>query len=118
VFGPDNKKTQLGTEFSKPVKFTLSNDELSTEICADADDTDFSLNVKRGIISLFQAVDTRNTETDIFGTCPTTFSSFASGDATIVTKLRDLNSCGYRESLSHGLFIGIFNEDSVSSKFI
>lgn len=112
VFGPDNKRTQLGSELSKPVKFTLSNDELLTEICTDVDDTDFSLNLKRGVISLFQAVDSRSTETDIYGSCPTTFSSFQSGDATIVHKVRNLNACGFRESLTHGLFVGIFNEDS------
>ena len=108
-YAPDGKKTAFGADISKPVQFTLSNDELLPEICTEADDTDFSLNVKRGLISLFQVAQEKSTETDVFGVCQTSFSSYPSGDATVVEKVRDLGNCAYRESLSNSFVTRIVN---------
>ncbi|XP_053660311.1 apolipophorins [Anopheles marshallii] len=108
-YAPDGKKTAFGPEITKPVQFTLSNDELLPEICTEADDTDFSVNVKRGLISLFQSAQEKSTETDVFGVCQTSFSSYPSGDATVVEKSRDLDTCAYRESLSNSFVTRIVN---------
>ncbi|XP_058128999.1 apolipophorins [Anopheles ziemanni] len=108
-FAPDGKKTAFGAEISKPVRFTLSNDELLPEICTEADDTDFSVNVKRGLISLFQSAQEKSTETDVFGVCQTSFSSYTADGATVVDKSRDLSNCAYRESLSNSFVTRIVN---------
>uniref|UniRef100_A0A2M3ZDY1 Putative apolipophorins n=1 Tax=Anopheles braziliensis TaxID=58242 RepID=A0A2M3ZDY1_9DIPT len=108
-YAPDGKKTPFGADISKPVQFTLSNDELSPEICAQADDSDFSVNVKRGLISLFQSAQDKSVETDVFGVCQTTVSSYSNGDATVVSKTRELSKCAYRESLSNGFVSRIVN---------
>lgn len=99
-------------DLQKPVKFILSNDELSPEICTDGTDTEFSLNIKRAIISLVQSVDGKSHETDVFGVCPTSTLTSNVGDSVIVTKTRDLNACSHREFLSDGFIKGIFNEAS------
>uniref|UniRef100_A0AAG5D4D0 Vitellogenin domain-containing protein n=1 Tax=Anopheles atroparvus TaxID=41427 RepID=A0AAG5D4D0_ANOAO len=108
-FAPDGKKTAFGAEISKPVRFTLSNDQLLPEICTEADDTDFSVNVKRGLISLFQSAQEKSTETDVFGVCQTSFSSYSADGATVVDKVRDLSNCAYRESLSNSFVTRIVN---------
>lgn len=109
TFAPDGKKSNFGGDITKPVQFTLSNDELSPELCAEESDSDFSLNVKRGIVSLLQSAEGKSFETDVFGVCPTSFSNFATGGATVVNKVRDLAGCGYRESLSNSLVSSIVN---------
>ena len=115
IFGPDNKRNAPTEELhaNRVVRFTLGgNDELGPEICTEADDTPFGLNIKRAIISLLQSADSKSYETDVFGTCPTSFSSTKSGDSTYVTKTRNLNACGFRETLSNGLITGVINENS------
>lgn len=114
VKGPDRSAIRAGADLQvvKLVRFTLSNDELSSEICAQADDTEFGLNVKRALISMLQSADHKSYETDVFGTCPTIFSKSQSGDTITVTKTRDLNRCGHRESLTNGLIIGVINDNS------
>lgn len=93
----------------KPVQFTLNNGALDTEICTDPSDTDYSVNLKRAIISMFQRSNKPH-ETDIFGVCPTTTTSTVNGKVEIVTKVRNLNSCMYREVLSNGFVSGLVNE--------
>lgn len=114
ITGPDNKKGAQVADLSltKEVRFTLSNDELSSQICVENDDSEFGLNVKRAVISLLQSSDSKSVETDVFGTCPTTFSSSKSDDTVYVSKVRNLNACGYRESLVTGLIAGVFDENS------
>ncbi|XP_058823789.1 apolipophorins [Topomyia yanbarensis] len=111
-FAPDGKKSQFGADITKPVQFTLSNDELLPELCTESSDSDFSLNVKRGIISLLQSAEGKSFETDIFGVCHTSFSNFATGGATVVNKVRDLAGCGYRETLSNPLVTSVVNSKS------
>lgn len=109
TFAPDGRKSNFGGDLTKPVQFTLSNDELSPELCTEESDSDFSLNVKRGIVSLLQSAEGKSYETDVFGVCPTSFSNFVTGGATVVNKVRDLGGCGYRESLSNSLVTIIEN---------
>lgn len=69
--------------------------------------------MKRAIISLFQTADSKNYETDIFGTCPTTFSLTNPGQNTvIVNKIRNLNLCSHRELFAGGLVTSVLNENS------
>lgn len=109
TFAPDGKKANFGNDITKPVQFTLSNDELLPEICTESDDSEFSLNVKRGIISLLQSAEGKSFETDVFGICYTSFSNFVTGGATVVNKVRDLAGCGYREFLSNSMVSSIIN---------
>lgn len=114
VKGPDRTAIRTGTDLQGPkvVRFTLSNDELTPEICAQNDDTEFGLNVKRALISMLQSADSKTYETDVFGTCPTTFSKSQSGDTVTVIKTRNLNLCGHRETLSNGLITSVIDESS------
>lgn len=75
-------------------------------------DSEFSLNIKRSIISTLQSADTKQVETDIFGQCPTTFLRQTNGEQITITKLRNLNNCGHRESLATGIISGIVDENS------
>lgn len=113
IDSPDGNKLPNIGDLAKPVKFILSNDELTPEICAEGTDTPFSLNVKRGIISLIQSTEGKTYETDVFGVCPTSVSVTGAGtDNIVVTKSRDLNNCAHREVLSDSFIRGIFNEAS------
>lgn len=95
---------QITQNLNKPIKFTMVSGELQPEICAESSDSPASLNIKRGIISLLQAAE-KSHETDVFGVCPTLTS--VSGD--IITKVRNLNACSYREQISNGLINGVVN---------
>ena len=112
AFGSDNSKLVIQKDFQLPVQFTLSGDELSPEICADATDGTFSLNVKRGVISALQNGVGKSAELDIFGKCPVQSSSSTSGGVTTITSTRDLDQCAYREKLSNGLIQGVVTESS------
>lgn len=113
IESPDGKQLPNIGDLAKPIKFVLSQDgELTPEICADSTDTPFSLNVKRGIISLIQSAEGKTYETDVFGVCPTSTSSSGTGGDLVITKTRDLNNCAHREVLADGFIKGIFNEAS------
>jgi Lipoprotein amino terminal region len=112
AFGSDNSRLVVQKDFQLPVQFTLSGDELSPEICADATEGAFSLNVKRGVISALQNGLGNSMELDIFGKCPVSSSSSTSGGVTTVTSTRDLDQCAYREKLSNGLIQGVVTESS------
>lgn len=114
VFGPDHKKNELNGELQsgKPVRFTLDNDAVNAQICAESGDSEFALNLKRAVISLIQSDHTKSVETDVFGVCPTSFLSSKTGNTVIVSKSRNLNECGHRESLTNGLITGVFDESS------
>lgn len=112
AFGSDNSKLAIQKDFNSPVQFTLSGDELLPEICADASDGAFSLNVKRGVISALQNGLGRSAELDIFGKCPVSSTSSTSGGVVTISSTRDLDQCAYREKLSHGLIQGVVAESS------
>lgn len=114
VKGADKAAIRTGNDIMghKIVRFTFNNDELTPEVCAQTDDTDFGLNMKRALISMLQSVDYKSHETDVFGTCPTTFSKSQSGDTVTVIKTRNLNLCGHRETLSNGLITSVIDDQS------
>lgn len=112
AFGSDNSKLVIQKDFALPVQFSFSGDELAPEICADATDGSFSLNVKRGVISALQNGVGKSAELDIFGKCPVESSSSTSGGITTITSTRDLDKCAYREKLSNGLIQGVVTESS------
>lgn len=113
VFGPDNAKKKLSENFSKFVRFTLADDKLEPEICAEDGETSVSLNIKRALISLLQLNDATTEEVDIFGKCPTNYAVTKGDDGSFtVVKTRDLNACSHRESFVHGFINGVFDEQS------
>lgn len=112
VVGQSKKKIAIMNELARPVRFSMANDVVAPEICADGNDSEFSLNIKRGVISMFQTAADNAMETDVFGRCPTNYRSSAAGPVTIIQKSRDLNQCAYREKLGSGLITGIVDEHS------
>lgn len=119
VTGPDAIKTklsddpQLSQSLAKPIRFTLSADEVHPEICAEPSESSFSLNLKRAVVSLIQSADGKPEETDVFGTCPTSFSVVKNGDGSqVVSKVRNLNRCSHRETLANSFASGVFNDRS------
>ncbi|KAG4078631.1 hypothetical protein HA402_015221 [Bradysia odoriphaga] len=114
VKGPDRTAIRTGADLQgqKIVRFTFANDELTPEICAQSDDTEFGLNVKRALISMLQSADSKSYETDVFGTCPTSFSKSQSGDTLTVIKTKNLNLCGHRETLSNGLITSVIDDSA------
>uniref|UniRef100_A0A6P4EQ48 LOW QUALITY PROTEIN: apolipophorins-like n=1 Tax=Drosophila rhopaloa TaxID=1041015 RepID=A0A6P4EQ48_DRORH len=94
----------------KPVHFTLASGLLEPQICSDSSDLDYSLNIKRAFISLLQSGIKTEHEVDVFGQCPTHTSLSKVGNANIITKVRNLNSCAHREQINSGLVSGKVNE--------
>ncbi|XP_014235825.1 apolipophorins [Trichogramma pretiosum] len=97
------------------LQFNYHHGHIDTELCAEAGDTEASLNIKRAVISLLQASvlqdegSTTRHEVDIFGGCITDFTFSKEGDVQIVQKNKNLNSCSNRENVKQGLFSGIVN---------
>ncbi|KAF5288699.1 hypothetical protein FQR65_LT11964 [Abscondita terminalis] len=84
----------------KPVTFQYLGGSVGPEICAETDDPPRSLNVKRAVISHLQ-LDSNDTQTDIFGECPTSVSVVAKDkDDTLIRKMRNLRNC--KVSLTKG----------------
>lgn len=101
----DNLRKSLPSQ-EIPVRFSLDgNGDLEPHICADITDNDYSLNLKRSIISLF-AMGERSIETDVFGVCPTEKSHYPGKQTTI----KNLSKCSHRENF--GLIKGILDENS------
>lgn len=94
----------------KPIDFILASGELEPQICTDSTDFEYSLNIKRAIISMLQAGTNTENEVDVFGQCPTHTSVSKSGNIDTITKVRNLNSCAYREQIKSGLISGVVNE--------
>lgn len=98
ISGPDGKRNtqaaQLGDlQLSRPVRFTLLNDRLEPQLCAEPADSVFGLNVKRAIVSLLQSTEAAS-ETDVFGTCPQTSSASTDGECGIPA----IPPCGWLEA--------------------
>ncbi|XP_001604024.1 apolipophorins [Nasonia vitripennis] len=100
------------------LQFNYHHGHIDTELCAEAGDSQASLNIKRAVISLFQATvvqdegSTTRHEVDILGGCVTDFIFSKDGDAQVVTKSRNLNQCSNRENIKQGLFSGIVNPNA------
>ncbi|KAH8376016.1 hypothetical protein KR093_004804, partial [Drosophila rubida] len=103
---------KLVANIQKPVHFSWASGQLQPEICIDASDTEYSLNIKRAIISLLQAGNNAESisEVDVFGQCPTyTSSSKPANGGETITKVRDLNQCAFREQINSGILSGVVN---------
>lgn len=110
-----DKASVADLQLDSAVAFSLAGDDtLVPEICVEdgAKVNEFGLNIKRAVISLFQSAQQKSHETDVFGTCPTTFSQSKTSAGIVVTKTRNLNACGHREILSNGLVTGIFDDNA------
>ncbi|KAH8403597.1 hypothetical protein KR222_003107 [Zaprionus bogoriensis] len=101
----------LVMNIQRPVHFTWTSGQVEPELCADASDSSYSLNIKRAIISLLQTGESvSGVDIDVFGQCNTHTSSSKSGNEEVVTKVRNLNHCKHREHINNGLLSGIVNE--------
>ncbi|XP_067614107.1 apolipophorins-like isoform X2 [Eurosta solidaginis] len=98
---------KLVQNIQKPVYFNLVNGKVESQLCGESSDSQYSLNIKRALISLFQSSPGDGTETDVFGQCATHTSISSTDGAQIVTKVRDLNKCAYRENSRSSLIHGI-----------
>ncbi len=58
----------------EPLRFAYANGDV-TGICPAADESAWTLNVKRGVLSAFGNALRDRVETDVVGRCPTTYSS-------------------------------------------
>lgn len=96
------------SEFSEilaqwPLRFSFQDGRIE-DLCPNAEDPSWSLNIKRGILSAFQNSMTRFdldqtiTETDITGSCETKYTVSDSGDDTII-KTKDFVSCKHRQAI-------------------
>ncbi|XP_004526603.1 apolipophorins [Ceratitis capitata] len=101
---------KLVQSVQKPVHFTLTNDKVEPQFCADYNDYQYALNIKRAIISLLQSNSEDGIEVDIFGQCSTHTSVSNVGETHIVTKVRDLNQCRFRENTRSSLIHGVINQ--------
>ncbi|KAH8342748.1 hypothetical protein KR084_005641, partial [Drosophila pseudotakahashii] len=106
----ESVEKKILNSIQKPVQFTLVSGLLEPQICSDSSDLDYSLNIKRAVISLLQSGTKEEHEVDVFGQCPTHTSTSKLGNANIITKVRNLNSCAHREQINSGLVSGKVNE--------
>lgn len=108
IVGSDNSEKVIPQrDFTLPVQFVLSGDELAPQICADESDGAFSLNIKRGLISALQNSLDQSTEFDIFGKCKISRTSSVSGNETSVYMTKDLSDCSLIKELPNGLIPGV-----------
>lgn len=107
---------ELVLDMERPVRFAMKGQKIAKDICADQKDSTFSLNIKRGLISLLQGHPAErgvSQEYDVFGKCPIT-NSESTGDSTkIFVKRKDLTKCEGREHFTAtGLVRSVFNSHS------
>ncbi|KAF5283201.1 hypothetical protein FQA39_LY17393 [Lamprigera yunnana] len=102
-----NAKTYTNIDgIEKPVGFGYQNGAIGNNVCTEENDPPTSVNVKRAIISLLQLDTKYESQTDIFGICPTlTDVEEHSNGETVVKKLRNLNRCEKRETFKQS-FVG------------
>ncbi|XP_050339177.1 apolipophorins [Bactrocera neohumeralis] len=94
----------------KPVHFILVNGKVEPQLCTDPNDSQYALNIKRAIISLLQSNTEDGAEVDVFGQCTTHTSVSNVAGSEVVTKVRDLNYCSYRENTRSSLIHGVVNQ--------
>ncbi|XP_069692884.1 uncharacterized protein Apoltp isoform X2 [Periplaneta americana] len=94
-------------EFSRaisqhPLRFSFT-DGLISEVCPHADEANWVLNFKRGIISTFQNtmkrfdVDHYSLDADVNGVCETKYSLRGARETSLViSKKKDMSTCTYR----------------------
>ncbi|KAH8385447.1 hypothetical protein KR009_008149, partial [Drosophila setifemur] len=106
----ESVEKKIQNSIQKPVHFTLVSGVLEPQICTDTNDLEYSLNIKRGIISLLQSGINTQLEVDVFGQCPTHTSTSKDGNTDTITKVRNLNGCAHREQIKSGIISGVINE--------
>ncbi|XP_011200405.1 apolipophorins [Bactrocera dorsalis] len=94
----------------KPVHFILVNGKVEPQLCTDPNDNQYALNIKRAIISLLQSNTEDGAEVDVFGQCTTHTSVSNVAGSKVVTKVRDLNNCIYRENTRSSFIHGVVNQ--------
>ncbi|XP_035725460.1 apolipophorins-like [Vespa mandarinia] len=100
------------------LQFSYHHGHIDTDVCAEPNDSQTSLNIKRAVVSLFQSAvqlesgSTVHSETDIFGNCLTEFNFQKEGDSLLVEKIKDLSKCSYRENFRQGLITSVFDTSS------
>ncbi|KAK2585087.1 hypothetical protein KPH14_008599 [Odynerus spinipes] len=100
------------------LQFNYHHGHIDSDVCAEPDDSQASLNIKRAVASLFQSAilqesgSTVHHETDVFGSCPTDFTFRKEGDSLVVQKYKDLSQCSYRENIKQGLVTSVFDTSS------
>jgi uncharacterized membrane protein len=117
----------LAAQLSKPVVVSRDENGTLSNIRHDTSEPYWSVNLKRGMLSLFQLnVQTDNgvytvQEDDITGSCPTTYlvqsrehyhgHDHAAPNFLNITKSRDYTKCTNRTILRHSFFSGISMSD-------
>ncbi|XP_012266095.2 apolipophorins [Athalia rosae] len=100
------------------LQFNYHNGHIDSEVCAEPEDSQAALNVKRAVISLFQDAVVENDgttthhETDVFGRCTTDFTFSTNGESRTIKKLRNLEQCSFRESIKQDFITATFNQNS------
>lgn len=93
----------------KPIRLNFHDGHIEDMVCAEADDTQVSLNIKRAVASLFQANIKKQYETDVFGVCPTDVTTRKEGGHFVIQKSKELNKCAHRESIKQDFMATSFN---------
>lgn len=94
---------------SHDLHFTWSDGKIE-ELCANAGDSEWVLNMKRGMISTLQntmpslSTDSHSTnERDVSGNCPVTYSKVSKWNTIEITKTHTTESCTERQSARSAL---------------
>ncbi|CAG9770462.1 unnamed protein product [Ceutorhynchus assimilis] len=111
ILGSGKKHASI-PDIEKPIRINNQDGILNDRICVVDGDNQNSINIKRAIASLFQAATKSSYETDIFGRCPTEFSSHKEGNIVVIQKSRSLNKCSYREHIQQDFLSTALNLDS------
>lgn len=100
------------------LQFNYHDGHIDTQVCAEAGDSQASLNIKRAVTSLFQSAviqdsgSTTHHEFDVFGGCPTDFTFHKDGESLVVHKERNLVRCSHRENIREGPVSAIYDSKS------
>ncbi|VVC28237.1 Vitellinogen, open beta-sheet,von Willebrand factor, type D domain,Lipid transport protein, N- [Cinara cedri] len=78
-----------------PIRFSFNNGKVGMKLCSSSKDSVASMNLKRAILSTLQVSSVQESpkdlfETDVQGTCNTSYSSISSGT---INKKKDLTQC-------------------------
>ncbi|XP_015122764.1 uncharacterized protein LOC107045138 [Diachasma alloeum] len=100
---PDRAETKFKEQLQKYSLRFAFEDGLVRELCPHPRETIWSLNIKRGILSMLQNtmkrfdVDHHDNELDVIGICDTRYRLHeARKTSLIITKVKDLDSCSNR----------------------
>ncbi|XP_050302966.1 apolipophorins [Anthonomus grandis grandis] len=112
IAGANGKKHGSIPDIEKPIRINNNDGLVDDSICVVDGDNQNSINVKRAIASIFQAVSKSGFETDVFGRCPTDVATHKEGDVVVIQKARSLNKCFFREHIQHDFLTTALNLNS------